>query len=94
MRTLYDGSVGASYQSLPWGDGYTATVNNSYAGLDSLDFAGLERDVQSTTNPEEDTEHAQFRNYAPAQGRWRPRIDTLAATTSPTRRASIDTPMC
>ena len=70
MRTLYDGSVGASYQSLPWGDGYTATVNNSYAGLDSLDFAGLERDVQSTTNPEEDTEHAQFRNYAPAQGRW------------------------
>ena len=68
MRTLYDGSVGASYQSLPWGDGYTATVNNSYAGLDSLDFAGLERDVQSTTNPEEDTEHAQFRNYAPAQG--------------------------
>jgi RHS repeat-associated protein len=70
MRTLYDGSVGASYQSLPWGDGYTATVNNSYAGLDNLDFAGLERDVQSTTNPEEDTEHAQFRNYAPAQGRW------------------------
>jgi RHS repeat-associated protein len=70
VRTLYDGSVGASYQSLPWGDGYTATVNNSYAGLDNLDFAGLERDVQSTTNPEEDTEHAQFRNYAPAQGRW------------------------
>ena len=70
MRTLYDGSVGASYQSLPWGDGDTSTVNNSYAGLDSLDFAGLERDVQSTTNPEEDTEHAQFRNYAPAQGRW------------------------
>ena len=64
MRTNYGGSVGSSYVSLPWGDGYTATVNSSGADQDSLHFAGLEHDAES------DTEHAQFRNYASAQGRW------------------------
>jgi RHS repeat-associated protein len=64
LRTTYSGAVGATYQSLPWGDGYTATVNNSGADQDSLHFAGLEHDAESGT------EHAQFRNYASAQGRW------------------------
>jgi RHS repeat-associated protein len=64
MRTNYGGSVGSSYHSLPWGDGYTATVNNTGADQDNLHFAGLDRDAESGT------EHAQFRNYASAQGRW------------------------
>jgi RHS repeat-associated protein len=64
LRTTYSGAVGATYQSLPWGDGYTATVNNSGADQDNEHFAGLEHDAES------DTEHAQFRNYASAQGRW------------------------
>ncbi len=64
MRTNYAGSVGSSYISLPWGDGYTATVNSSGADQDNLHFASLERDAESGT------EHAQFRNYASAQGRW------------------------
>jgi RHS repeat-associated protein len=64
MRTNYAGSVGSTYLSLPWGDGYTATVNASGADQDNLHFAGLEHDAES------DTEHAQFRNYASAQGRW------------------------
>jgi RHS repeat-associated protein len=64
MRTNYAGSVGSSYVSLPWGDGFTATVNASGADQDNEHFAGLERDAESGT------EHAQFRNYASAQGRW------------------------
>ena len=64
MRTNYGGSVGSSYLSLPWGDGYTATVKSSGADQDNEHFAGLEHDAES------DTEHAQFRNYASAQGRW------------------------
>jgi RHS repeat-associated protein len=64
MRTNYGGSVGSSYVSLPWGDGYTATVNSSGADQDNEHFAGLERDAESGT------EHAQFRNYTSSQGRW------------------------
>jgi RHS repeat-associated protein len=64
MRTTYSGSVGSSYVSLPWGDGYAATVNASAADEDNNHFAGLQHD------PESDTEHAQFRNYASVQGRW------------------------
>jgi len=64
MRTTYSGTVGSTYTSLPWGDGYTATVNTSGADQDNGHYAGLDRDAES------DTEHAQFRNYASAQGRW------------------------
>ena len=64
VRTNYAGSVGSSYVSLPWGDGYTATVNSSGADQDNEHFAGLERDAESGT------EHAQFRNYTSNQGRW------------------------
>src|ERR1700749_573461 len=64
IRTNYGGTVGSTYRSLPWGDGYTATVNNAGADQDNNHFAGLERDAESGT------EHAQFRNYASTQGRW------------------------
>jgi RHS repeat-associated protein len=64
IRTNYGGWVASSYLSLPWGDGYSATVNNAGADQDNEHFAGLERDAESGT------EHAQFRNYASAQGRW------------------------
>ena len=64
MRTNYGGSVGSTYRSLPWGDGYTATVNSSGADQDNAHFADLERDAESGT------EHAQFRNYTSKQGRW------------------------
>jgi RHS repeat-associated protein len=64
IRTNYGGTAGSTYLSLPWGDGYTATVNTSGADQDNLHFAGLEHDEESGT------EHAQFRNYASAQGRW------------------------
>ncbi len=64
MRTNYAGAVGSSYKSLPWGDGYTATINSSGADQDNNHFAGLERDAESGT------EHAEFRNYASLQGRW------------------------
>jgi YD repeat-containing protein len=56
IRTNYAGSVGSTYLSLPWGDGYTATVNSSGADQDNEHYAGLEHDAES------DTEHAQFRN--------------------------------
>ena len=64
MRTNYAGAVGSSYKSLPWGDGYTATVNSSGADQDNNHFADLDRDSESGT------EHALWRNYASAQGRW------------------------
>jgi len=64
IRTNYAGYTASTYQSLPWGDGYTSTVNNYGGDQDNLHFAGLERDAESGT------EHAQFRNYASAQGRW------------------------
>ena len=64
IRTNYAGYTASTYQSLPWGDGYSSTVNNYGGDQDNLHFAGLERDAESGT------EHAQFRNYASAQGRW------------------------
>ncbi len=64
MRTDYTGAVASSYVSLPFGDGYTANVQQTYADQDSSHFAELEQD------PESSTEHAQFRQYSPAQGHW------------------------
>jgi hypothetical protein len=42
MRSNYVGSEGSSYVSLPWGDGYTATVNSSGADQDNANFADLD----------------------------------------------------
>ncbi len=60
LRTTYNGAVDSTFQSLPFGDGYTFTGSQK----DQYDFAGLDRDS------EDSTEHAQFRNYATLMGRW------------------------
>jgi RHS repeat-associated protein len=64
MRTDFGAGVGASFTSLPWGDGYTENIILGGGDQDNEHFAGLERDAESGT------EHAQFRNYASARGRW------------------------
>ncbi len=64
MRTNSTGAVASSYVSLPWGDGYTATVLQSGGDQDSLHFGQLDHDAESST------EHAQFRQYSSIQGRW------------------------
>jgi RHS repeat-associated protein len=60
MRTTYNGSVEGSYTSLPFGDGQAATGSD----LDANHFATLDHDNET------DTDHAQFRQFANAQGRW------------------------
>lgn len=60
MRTASDGSVVGTYQSLPYGDGFTG----SGADYNPYHFAGLDRDSESGT------EHAQFRQYTAMSGRW------------------------
>jgi len=64
MRTDYTPAVSSTYQSLPWGDGYT-TNENDLAGnaQDNLHFAQLDLDADGT-------HHAQFRQYSSTQGRW------------------------
>ena len=62
MRTNYQGTVEASFFSLPWGDESNQTVGGSGPDLDNYSFAGLELDIN--------TFHAQFRNYSMALGRW------------------------
>ena len=60
VRTSYSGSVEGTYSSLPFGDGQSSTgVDN-----DSNHFAALDYDSESSTN------HAQYRQYSNAQGRW------------------------
>ena len=60
LRTTAAGSVEASYRSLPWGEpvasGSTADHEHQYSELDH--------------DAETNTEHAQFRQYSSAQGRW------------------------
>jgi RHS repeat-associated protein len=63
-RTNYAGSVASSYVSLPFGDGYTPNVSIPGGDQDNLHFAQLDHDSESTTD------HAQFRQYSPTQGRW------------------------
>jgi RHS repeat-associated protein len=60
MRTTYNGGVENSYTSLPFGDAQTPTTN----GTDANHFAALDHDYET------DTDHAQFRQYSNAQGRW------------------------
>jgi RHS repeat-associated protein len=51
--------------SLPWGDGYTPNENDPNGNAqDNLHFAQIDHDTESNT------EHAQFRQYSSAQGRW------------------------
>ena len=60
VRTAYNGTVEGSYTNLPFGDGQTT----SGANTDANQYAQLDQDNESGT------EHAQFRQYQPAQGRW------------------------
>ena len=60
MRTTYNASVEGTFTSLPFGDDQTTTgVDN-----DAYHYASLDHDYESGTD------HAQFRQYSNAQGRW------------------------
>ncbi len=60
MRTAYNGSVEGSYASLPYGDGQTTSGTDTDANhVAMLDF-----------DSESDTDHAQYRQYSPTEGRW------------------------
>ncbi len=61
MRTTYNGGVEGTYTSLPWGDAQTTTYGSD---TDAAHYATL--DYDSETN----TDHAQFRQYNPTQGRF------------------------
>ncbi len=59
-RTAYNGSVEGSYASLPYGDGQTTSGTDTDANhVAMLDF-----------DSESDTDHAQYRQYSPTEGRW------------------------
>jgi len=60
----YAAVAAANYASLPFGDGYTATVGGTYGDQDNNHFAQLDRDAET------DTDHAQFRQYYNTWGRW------------------------
>jgi RHS repeat-associated protein len=60
MRTTYNAGVEGSLTSLPFGDGYAV----NWADYDANHYAQLDHDTESGTD------HAQFRQYSNAQGRW------------------------
>jgi RHS repeat-associated protein len=60
LRTAYDNQTEGSFASLPFGDGFSFSGSD----FDHVHFAGLEHDYVSNTD------HAQFRQYNPAPGRW------------------------
>jgi RHS repeat-associated protein len=70
IQTSETGTVEGVYSFLPWGDSLSGAGNGSdaYSGgaavNDAYHFAGLDHDYET------DTDHAQFRQYSPAQGRW------------------------
>jgi hypothetical protein len=64
VRTDALGNTVLNRPSLPWGDGTTQVFGGTDQGQDTADFASLDIDTESNT------QHAQFRNYSPTQGRW------------------------
>ena len=68
LQTASDGTVERAFSSLPFGDGFTGAgsdvYGNGYSADDAYNFAGLDYDFESGTD------HAQFRQYSSAQGRW------------------------
>ena len=60
MRTAYNGGVEGTYSSLPWGDGQSSAG----ADTDANHYAQLDHDTETNTD------HADFRQYSNAQGRW------------------------
>ena len=77
MRTRYDGSIEGTFTSLPFGSG----SGTSGTDWDQYHFAGLDHDYGSNTD------HAQYRQYAKLQAAGPAPIHSVAATTSPIRRA-------
>jgi len=61
LRTTYNGGVEGSYISLPFGDGFS-----TFAGTDAdaNHYGTLDHDAETATD------HAEFRQYSEAQGRW------------------------
>ena len=74
LRTDYQGNVAETTFSYPFGDGYSENVIESASNQDNLHFALLDHDSESGTD------HAQFRQYSAAQGRWMSPTPTTAAT--------------
>lgn len=62
--TSYTGSVESQYTNLPFGDGSGATGS----GSNPWQFASLDKDYYSGADSGAD--HAQFREYGDAEGRW------------------------
>jgi RHS repeat-associated protein len=60
LETASDGSAVGFYKNLAFGDGSTVSGTNN----DPYHFAQLDHDSESGTD------HAQFRQYSPTQGRW------------------------
>jgi RHS repeat-associated protein len=60
-RTTYNGGVEGSYISLPFGDGFSTLTG---ADADANHYGTLDHDAETATD------HAQFRQYSEAQGRW------------------------
>ena len=59
-RTTYNGGVDGTFTSLPFGDGQTSSGQD----WDAYHYAQLDHDSAP------DTDHAQFRQYSNALGRW------------------------
>ena len=64
MRTNYQGQVAQKFGSLPFGDGAFDGYGGTGPVQDTVAFAGLNFDAASGLD------HAQFRSYSAAQGRW------------------------
>jgi RHS repeat-associated protein len=64
LRTDDQGNTAESTTSLPFGDGTSTTVNETYGGQDNTHFAMLDLDSETDTN------HALFRQYMNTVGSW------------------------
>jgi RHS repeat-associated protein len=60
MTTNWAGAIDGSFSSLPFDDTFAVTGTD----YDQYHFAQLDYDIESMTD------HAQFRQYSPTQGRW------------------------
>jgi RHS repeat-associated protein len=61
LRTAYNGGVEGTYISQPWGDGFSTLAG---VDADANHYATLDHDAETATD------HAEFRQYSEAQGRW------------------------
>jgi RHS repeat-associated protein len=63
MRTSYNGNPESTFTSPPFGDSQTQTTSGG-SDTDANHFAMLDYDSESNTD------HAEFRQYSPTEGRW------------------------